>query len=155
MCYGWADKLVRNPSMLDAAQSIIGENILVWETTCWVKFPGGATTVEAPETHHEDDGGRSEGGFVSFGWHQDLAFWGIAPGEHVVTAWIALSDVPPSSGPVMYIPGTHSGPWLPQTQTSDQPPGESWSAAVGDLKAPVKAVLGAGDFFLVHGRLAQ
>lgn len=138
MCYGWADKLVRNPSMLDAAQSIVGENILAWETTCWVKFPSGAT-YESPETQHDEEGGvrRGQGGLVSFGWHQDTAFWGIAPDEHVVSAWIALSDVPPSSGPVMYIPGTHSGSWLPQTQTSDQPPGESWSAAAaGDLQAP-------------------
>jgi len=34
MCYGWADALVRNSAMLDAAQSIVGEDILVWETTC-------------------------------------------------------------------------------------------------------------------------
>jgi len=148
MCYGWADELVRNPSILDAAQSIIGENILVWETTCWVKFPG-----------QDDGGGRSDGGFVSFGWHQDTAFWGIAPDEHVVTAWIALSDVPASSGPVMYIPGTHAGPWLPQTQTSNEAAaGESSIRLVGgasDLQEPVKAVLGAGEFLLFHGRLAQ
>ena len=148
MCYGWADQLVRNPAMLDAAQSIIGENILVWETTCWVKFPAGF----APE--EEGDSSRSEGGFVSFGWHQDTAFWGIAPDDQVVTAWIALSDVPASSGPVMFAPGTHVGPWLPQTQTEDQPPGDLWAAIRGQ-HVPIKAVLRAGEFMLFHGRLAQ
>jgi hypothetical protein len=41
---------------------------------------------------------------------QDTAYWGVAPEEEVVTAWIALSDVPPPAGPVVFAPGTHAGP---------------------------------------------
>ena len=60
--------IVRHPRILDAVESLIGPDILLFTSTLWPKKPGDRR-------------------FVS--WHQDSAYFGLDPhGE--VTAWIAL-----------------------------------------------------------------
>ena len=39
LIYGWADRLVRHPSILDAVEDVLGPNILVWRTNFFVKPP--------------------------------------------------------------------------------------------------------------------
>jgi len=63
------DEVVHNSKILDAVQSIIGENILVCGTTLFIKNP-------------------NEKGFVSF--HQDAKYIGLDP-HNWVTAWVALT----------------------------------------------------------------
>ena len=58
MCYRWADALVRNSAMLDAAQSIVGEDILVWETTC-APLPSAALTALRPGPRSASDPRRA------------------------------------------------------------------------------------------------
>ena len=42
------------------------------------------------------------------GWHQDRAYWGVwTPDSQLLTAWVALSDVTPSSGPMVFVRGSH------------------------------------------------
>ena len=85
----WMQELIRQPLILDAVQSIIGPNILVYHVTCWVKEPG-------------------DHAYVS--WHQDSAYFFLDPPEHV-TAWIALSDATKKSGCLKVLPGSHhNGP---------------------------------------------
>ncbi len=42
------------------------------------------------------------------GWHQDRFFWRVwAPDSHLFTAWVALSDVDATSGPMQFVQGSH------------------------------------------------
>ena len=78
-------ELIRLKPVLDAVESLIGSNLLVYHLTCWLKEPG-------------------DGAFTS--WHQDAAYFFLDPPEHV-TAWIALSDATRESGCMRVIPGSH------------------------------------------------
>src|SRR5215469_13923033 len=72
----WVDRLVRHPSILDAVESLIGPNILVYTSTFFIKEP------------------RSP---VFAAWHQDATYFGLTPHEHV-TAWVALTDATAEAG---------------------------------------------------------
>jgi hypothetical protein len=85
LLFTWTDKLVRHPKVLDAVESIIGPNILIYHLTSWLKEP-------------------QDPSYVS--WHQDGTYFGLEPFEQV-TAWIALTDATPEMGCVRIIPGSH------------------------------------------------
>lgn len=72
----WVDALVRHPRVLDAVESLIGPDILVYTSTFFIKEAG--TPVFAA-------------------WHQDATYFGLDPHEHV-TAWVALSDATAEAG---------------------------------------------------------
>jgi len=45
---------------------------------------------------------------TSIGWHQDQASWHAwDEGSELFTAWLALSDVTPDAGPMVFVPGSH------------------------------------------------
>ena len=46
-------------------------------------------------------------------YHQDNFYFQCDPGDHVITAWIALDDVGKENGCLRYIDGSHKGPILP------------------------------------------
>ena len=56
-------------------------------------------------------------------YHQDNFYFQCLPGDHVITAWIALDDVAPENGCLRYIDGSHLGPILPH----DPIPGEPYN----------------------------
>tara|TARA_Y100000814_G_scaffold249548_1_gene195803 strand:+ start:744 stop:1598 length:855 start_codon:yes stop_codon:yes gene_type:complete len=85
LLFTWMDDFVRHEKILDAVESLIGPNILLYHLTCWLKEPG-------------------DGSYVS--WHQDGTYFNLRPAEHV-TAWIALSDATPESGCMKMLPGSH------------------------------------------------
>ena len=85
LLYTWMDELVRHPGILDAIESLIGSDILLYHLTCWIKEPG-------------------DGSFVS--WHQDGTYFNLTPAEHV-TAWVALSDATLESGCMRILPDSH------------------------------------------------
>src|SRR5262245_60242921 len=91
----WIDDIVRNTRVLDAVESIIGPDILVWGTSFFIKEPRNKS-------------------FVS--WHQDLTYWGLEPAD-IVTAWIALSESKPENGAMRVIPGTHTMEVAPHEDT--------------------------------------
>ena len=64
------DEVTHNPKILDAVESLIGEDILVCGTTLFIKNP-------------------NEKGFVSY--HQDAKYIGLEP-HNWVTAWVAITD---------------------------------------------------------------
>ncbi|MEK9753326.1 MAG: phytanoyl-CoA dioxygenase family protein [Rhodospirillaceae bacterium] len=92
----WFDALVRDAEVLDAVEAIIGEDILCWGTSFFIKEP-------------------DDGNFVS--WHQDITYWGLEPAEGVTTAWIALSDVTRQAGCIRMMPGSHKWPVLKHQDT--------------------------------------
>jgi non-heme Fe2+,alpha-ketoglutarate-dependent halogenase len=74
--FRWAYDLATHPAVLDAVESVLGPNILVWATSVFTKYP-------------------RDTGFVS--WHQDGTYWGLDSGQ-VTTAWIGLSESSTENG---------------------------------------------------------
>ena len=90
----WVYEIVVHPAVLDAVESVVGPNVLVWGSQWFPKFA------------HD----RS---YVS--WHQDAAYWGLSP-LNVTTAWIAMVPSTRENGCMRVVPGTHRG-LLPQRET--------------------------------------
>ncbi len=86
LLFTWLDALVRHPAILDAVESVIGPDILIWNSNFFVK------EAEDP-------------GFVSF--HQDSTYWGLSAPD-VVTAWVAFSASNRLSGCMQVLPGSHT-----------------------------------------------
>ncbi len=84
----FAHRLASHPSVLDAVSSIIGPDILLWDSTFIIKEPGDGKKVS---------------------WHQDLTYWGLDP-DDIVSVWLALSAATIESGCMLMIPGSHTGP---------------------------------------------
>jgi ectoine hydroxylase-related dioxygenase (phytanoyl-CoA dioxygenase family) len=87
-------------------------------------------------------------------YHQDNAYFRCAPGDHVVTAWIALDDVDEENGCLRYIDGSHRQPILehevqpgePHNKVPSQDVIERLIAATQESTAPV----GIGGVVLHH-----
>tara|TARA_B100000767_G_scaffold150730_1_gene141928 strand:+ start:14 stop:841 length:828 start_codon:yes stop_codon:yes gene_type:complete len=79
------DEVTHDSKILDAVQSIIGENILVCGTTLFIKNP-------------------NEKGFVSY--HQDAKYIGLKP-YNWVTAWVAITDSNEHNGCMKMWSGSH------------------------------------------------
>ena len=79
------DQVCHNSKILDAVESLIGENILICSTTLFIKNP-------------------NEKGFVSF--HQDAKYIGLEP-YNWVTAWVAVTDSNEHNGCMKMWSGSH------------------------------------------------
>ena len=79
------DEVTHYPKILDAVQSLIGEDILVCGTTLFIKNP-------------------NEKGFVSY--HQDAKYIGLEP-HNWVTAWVAITDSNEHNGCMRMWSGSH------------------------------------------------
>jgi len=79
------DEVTHNSKILDAVQSVIGENILVCGTTLFIKNP-------------------NEKGFVSY--HQDAKYIGLKP-YNWVTVWVAITDSNEHNGCMRMWSGSH------------------------------------------------
>jgi hypothetical protein len=86
LLFTWMDELVRHSKVLDAVESIIGPNILIYHLTSWLKEPNEPSHVS---------------------WHQDGTYFGLEPAEQI-TAWIALTDSTPEMGCLKVLPGSHA-----------------------------------------------
>jgi non-heme Fe2+,alpha-ketoglutarate-dependent halogenase len=136
LLFTWANELARHPAVLDAVEDVIGPDILCWSTSFFIK--------EARSTS-----------FVS--WHQDATYWGLSTSD-VITAWIALSDVPPASGPMKFWPGSHLRNQLEHRDTFDQDNLLSRGQEIAvDVPAGqgVEVPLSAGEMSLHHVLLAH
>ena len=121
--------LVTQPAIVGRVQSILGENLLLWACTFWLKDPGGK---EVP-------------------WHQDMNYWPVEPIINV-TAWIAVDEVTEENACLQVIPGSHRSV-LPHVSVS----GDKWfnEEADPDRVESSKAVnltLRPGQFVLFNER---
>lgn len=91
----WVYQLVSHPNVLDTVESVLGANLLVWDTGWFVKMPGDKKYIS---------------------WHQDATYWGLHPPK-VTTAWIALSASIPENGCMRVVPASHKNPILPHRDT--------------------------------------
>ncbi|NQV98292.1 MAG: phytanoyl-CoA dioxygenase family protein [Rhodospirillales bacterium] len=94
----WVAELAAHPKVLDAVESVLGPNLMVWGSSLFIKDPG-------------------EGTYVT--WHQDSTYWGLSKPE-VTTAWIALSPATAQSGCMKMMPGTHKWDQLAHVDTLDE-----------------------------------
>jgi len=131
----WAYDLVSDPRVLDAVESVLGPNVMVWSSQWFPKFPG-------------------DGSYVS--WHQDAAYWGLSP-PNVVTAWIAVTESNRTNGCMCVIGGTHLAA-LPQNETyaarNMLSRGQEIAVAVDELER-VALELNPGEFSLHHVGIAH
>jgi len=93
--YQWAHELITHPSILDAVESILGKDLIVWSAGLFPKHPGQGTIV---------------------GWHQDGTYWNL-DSQQVVTAWVALSASNVANGCMRVIPGTQEWSIQPHRDT--------------------------------------
>jgi hypothetical protein len=136
LLFTWLDRVVRNASLLDMVEDLIGPNIFCWGSTFFVK--------EARSPH-----------FVT--WHQDANYLGLQPNE-LVTAWVALTPSNASNGAMRVIPGTHKRAFDHKETFSEQnllSRGQEIAVAVDEADA-VMMVLQPGECslhnaLLVHG----
>lgn len=84
--FGWAWDLAAHPRIVDAAASLLGDDVVVWGTLLLCKPP------------HDDE-------FVA--WHQDGAYADYLGGTPAVSAWLALTDSNAENGCMRVVPGSH------------------------------------------------
>ena len=85
LLFTWLADLVRHPAILDAVESVLGPNLLVWHSSFFIKDA------------------RDEA-FVS--WHQDATYWGLSSPD-VATAWLAFTEATVENGAMRMVPGSH------------------------------------------------
>ena len=78
--------LATHPAILDAVESLLGPDILIWGTSLFIKEEASAEEVL---------------------WHQDGLHYGLEPAD-LVSAWLALSESDQGNGCVRVIPGSHT-----------------------------------------------
>jgi len=130
----FVDEITRADAVLDQVRKILGPNILVWNSSFFIKEP-----------KTED--------FIS--WHQDLTYWGLTD-SHEVTAWIALSEASVKSGCMKFVPGSHTGSIVEHRDTFDEhnllSRGQELAVEVDEENA-VNVVLQPGEMSLHHGQV--
>jgi len=136
LLFTWVDALMRNATVLDAVEDLIGPNILCWNTLFWVKEVGSKT-------------------FVS--WHQDLNYWGLDT-DDLITVWLALSPATVASGCMRVLPASHRGDMMPHEDRFDTDNlltrGQEIAVDV-DEDLAMSMPLAPGEMSLHNGRLAH
>jgi len=130
----FVDEITRSDAVLDQVRHILGPNILVWNSSFFIK---------EPKTKD----------FIS--WHQDLTYWGLTD-NHEVTAWIALSQASVQSGCMKFVPESHKGSIVEHRDTFDEhnllSRGQELAVEV-DEESAVNVVLQPGEMSLHHGQV--
>lgn len=123
------------PSVLDAVESILGPDVLVWSCEFFIKEPGTPKIVS---------------------WHQDLTYWGLGETDEELTAWIALTPSTPLSGCMRFVAGSHHQAIVAHRDTFGADNllsrGQEIAAAVDEAGA-VDVVLQPGQMSFHHGRM--
>ncbi|MDA0349708.1 MAG: phytanoyl-CoA dioxygenase family protein [Verrucomicrobia bacterium] len=129
--FRWAYDLVTHPKVLDAVESILGPDVLLWATSVFAKRP------------HDP-------GFIS--WHQDATYWGLDSGN-VVTAWIALTESSMDNGCMRVAAGSHKMTIQPHRDTYAEnnllSRGQEIAVEVSDDEA-TDVILAPGQMSLHH-----
>jgi len=128
--FPWLCELIRHPTLLDAAEDIIGPNILCWGSSFFIKKPGDER-------------------FIS--WHTDTFFYGTRPAD-TLNAWVSLNDSDLVSGCIRFLPGSHKGPPAEHVIRPDPRNLASNGQTVinVDESRAVDAILRPGQFSLHH-----
>lgn len=131
----WMTALGRNARILDAVESLIGPDILLFGASVFAK--------RARDTR-----------FVS--WHQDSAYYGLDPHEEV-TAWVALTPSMTENGCLRVLPRSHLMADFRHEETYDPENLLARGQTIQgiDESEAVNMELRAGQFSLHHERTAH
>ncbi len=128
-------EIARHRGVLDAVQSILGPDLLVWSCELFIKEPRTPKIVS---------------------WHQDLTYWGLGETDEQVTAWIALSPATPQSGCMKFVAGSHNNRIVEHRDTFSADNllsrGQEIAVEVDEADA-CDVVLQPGQMSLHHGRM--
>jgi non-haem Fe2+, alpha-ketoglutarate-dependent halogenase len=91
-------KILTNEILLDKIESIIGKNILLWDSAYLVKEP-------------------NDKKFVSY--HQDLEYFGLS-NPNFLAVWIAITDSNIDNGCVKFIPKSHKKGRMPHKNENNK-----------------------------------
>lgn len=94
-----AHRIAADPRILDAAEGVLGPDILIYSAEFIIKEPHTNAIVSM---------------------HQDLTYWGLGAVDGVVTAWLALSPATPASGCMDFVRASHKNAILPHEDTFDE-----------------------------------
>lgn len=126
------DELVHDARVVDVMESLIGPDILLWDSDLIIKEP-------------------NTPGFIS--WHQDLRYMGIEPLESF-TAWLALSPATGEMGCMRFLPGSHRRGLLEHVDTHADTNlltrGQTVRDGIDETQA-VAGPLNAGQMSIHHG----
>jgi len=78
-------ELAQSPVLVSAVEDLIGPS-LIFRDAVVAKPPRTGTAIH---------------------YHQDAAYWDVAPAERVVSAWVALDDAGEEAGCLRVVPGSH------------------------------------------------
>jgi ectoine hydroxylase-related dioxygenase (phytanoyl-CoA dioxygenase family) len=136
LLFTWVDELVHHPKILDAAEDVLGPNLLCWTTNFFIK------EANSP-------------GFVS--WHQDAFYWGLSKDE-VMTAWVALSPANLQSGCMKFVPGSQTQDHLQHVDTFHKDNllsrGQEIAVKIDDQRT-VDCILNPGEMSLHHVKVVH
>ena len=136
LLFTWVDELVHHTKIVDAAEDVLGPNLLCWTTNFFIK------EANSP-------------GFVS--WHQDAFYWGLSK-DDVMTAWVALSPANLESGCMKFLPGSQTQDHLQHVDTFHKDNllsrGQEIAVKVENEKT-VDCILSPGEMSLHHVKLVH
>jgi len=136
LLFTWVDELVHHPRIVDAAEDVLGPNLLCWTTNFFIK------EANSP-------------GFVS--WHQDAFYWGLSK-DDVMTAWVALSPANLQSGCMKFVPGSQTQDHIQHVDTFHKDNllsrGQEITVKV-DSEQTVDCILNPGEMSLHHVKLVH
>ncbi len=128
-------EIARTPAVLDAVESILGGNLLVWSCELFIKEANTSKIVS---------------------WHQDLTYWGMGETDEQLTAWIALSPATAQSGCMRFVAGSHNQRIVEHRDTFHEDNllsrGQEIAVDVDEATA-TNIVLQPGQMSLHHGRM--
>ena len=135
-----AIELAKTPAILDAIESVIGSDILVWSVEFFIKEAMTDKRVS---------------------WHQDMTYWGLGEEvdgdtEHLASAWIALSPATVESGCMKFVAGSHKQSIQEHNDTFSDDNLLSRGQELAVEVTPEEEVnieLQPGEFSIHHGRM--
>jgi len=136
LLFTWVNELVHHPKIVDAAEDVLGPDLLCWTTNFFIK------EANSP-------------GFVS--WHQDAFYWGLSK-DKVMTAWVALSPANLQSGCMKFLPGSQTQDHLQHVDTfhKDNLLSRGQEIAVKvESENTVDCILNPGEMSLHHVKLVH
>lgn len=130
-----AARLAHHDAIVDAVESIIGPDILCWMCELIVKEPHSSKVLTM---------------------HQDLTYWGLDGADHLVSAWVALSDATAENGAMRFVPGSHVAGQIEHRDTfgADNLLSRGQEVAVDvNPDDEIAVELRAGEMSLHHGHM--